>query len=310
MRAESGESVTRELRDAPQFYLTAPSPCPYLPGSRSARSSPIWSASARPRSTTLLTQTGFRRSQTIAYRPACESCRGLRLGARAGRRFQPERQSAPVAPRQRRSRRRARRAEADDRAIFPVSRLSRRPPPRRRHGRHVGRSIFAMMVEDTHIDTHLVEYRRRTPTGDRADGAGRSIAVCLTDRLADGLSLVYSFYDPDEPRALARLLHHSRSHRKGAPPRPAACLSRLLGRGLEEDGLQGALPAAGAARPERLEPGGAVGDGPDRRVYAEILRPCEQDVKDDRDRGGQSKPSYHLIEPGLRAALPSPRRPA
>jgi leucyl-tRNA---protein transferase len=55
------------------------------------------------------------------------------------------------------------------------------------------------MVEDTHIDTVLTEYRVRSGIGDQP-GSGTLLAVCLTDRLADGLSLVYSFYDPDAAR--------------------------------------------------------------------------------------------------------------
>ena len=67
--------MTRELRDAPQFYLTAPSTCPYLPGMQERK---VFTHLVGKRAATLndaLTQTGFRRSQTIAYRPACENCR-------------------------------------------------------------------------------------------------------------------------------------------------------------------------------------------------------------------------------------------
>src|SRR5579862_896183 len=69
------EGVTREPRDAPQFYLTAPSPCPYLPGHEERK---VFTHLVGRRATALndtLTQSGFRRSQTIAYRPACENCR-------------------------------------------------------------------------------------------------------------------------------------------------------------------------------------------------------------------------------------------
>ena len=66
--------MTREVRDAPQFYLTAPSPCPYLPGVLERK---VFTHLVGKRAIALndtLTQTGFRRSQTIAYRPACENC--------------------------------------------------------------------------------------------------------------------------------------------------------------------------------------------------------------------------------------------
>ena len=67
--------MTKEPRDAPQFYLTAPSVCPYLPGreERKVFTHLIGRRARRPNDA--LTQSGFRRSQTIAYRPACEACR-------------------------------------------------------------------------------------------------------------------------------------------------------------------------------------------------------------------------------------------
>ena len=77
---------------------------------------------------------------------------------------------------------------------------------------------FAMMVEDTHIDTQLVEYRARGPDG---GAAGPLYAVCLTDRLADGLSLVYSFYAPHHPRrslgAFVILDHIEKARALGLP---------------------------------------------------------------------------------------------
>ena len=58
---------------------------------------------------------------------------------------------------------------------------------------------YAMMVEDSHVETRIVEYRRRGPdTAINGRGAGRLLAVALTDVLGDGLSMVYSFFDSDE----------------------------------------------------------------------------------------------------------------
>ncbi len=57
---------------------------------------------------------------------------------------------------------------------------------------------FAMMVEDSHVETRVIEYRRRGPdSGHHRPGDGPLIARGLTDVLADGLSMVYSFYDPE-----------------------------------------------------------------------------------------------------------------
>jgi leucyl-tRNA---protein transferase len=190
--------VTREVRDAPQFYLTAPSACPYLPGQQERK---IFTHLVGKRATSLndlLTQTGFRRSQTIAYRPACESCRACVSVRVLVDDFRPSD-----------SQRRARRANADLLGAFvPPKPTSEHFGLFRRYldARHPEGGMadmssldFAMMVEDTHIDTQLVEYRAQK-TADDTPGAGPLYAVCLTDRLADGLSLVYSFYAPHHAR--------------------------------------------------------------------------------------------------------------
>ncbi|BAS00127.1 arginine-tRNA-protein transferase [Blastochloris viridis] len=58
---------------------------------------------------------------------------------------------------------------------------------------------YAMMIEDSHVRTRLIEYRRRGPdTAINGRGTGQLLGVCLTDVLSDGLSMVYSFYDPGE----------------------------------------------------------------------------------------------------------------
>ena len=64
---------------------------------------------------------------------------------------------------------------------------------------------YAMMIEDSHVDTKIVEYRRREPdSGINGRGTGDLLAVALTDVLSDGLSMVYCFFRPEETR---RSLH-------------------------------------------------------------------------------------------------------
>ena len=65
---------------------------------------------------------------------------------------------------------------------------------------------YAMMVEDSHVETRMVEYRLRSPQAS-ARRAGQLIAVALTDVLNDGLSMVYSFFEPEyENRSLGTLM--------------------------------------------------------------------------------------------------------
>ena len=81
---------------------------------------------------------------------------------------------------------------------------------------------YAMMIEDTHVDTLVVEYRKRGPdTFLNGRGEGPLLAIALTDVLSDGLSMVYSFFDPDaETRSLGTHLildHVERARARGLP---------------------------------------------------------------------------------------------
>jgi arginine-tRNA-protein transferase len=209
--------VTREPRDAAQFYLTAACPCPYLPGreERKVFTHLIGRRAANLNDT--LTQSGFRRSQTIAYRPACENCRSC--------------VSVRVLVNEFESGRSFRRVMASNTDI--VGSLTSNTPTSEQYSlfrayldaRHGDGGMadmtvldYAMMIEDSHVDTKLVEYRRRTPNG---RGDGPLLAVSLTDILADGVSMVYSFYEPEMTgRSLGTFMildHITRAKRLGLP---------------------------------------------------------------------------------------------
>jgi len=81
---------------------------------------------------------------------------------------------------------------------------------------------YSMMVEDSHVDTMIIEYRRRTAdSAISSRGDGELIAVALTDILEDGLSMVYSFFETDEDhRSLGTFMildHIARARRHGLP---------------------------------------------------------------------------------------------
>jgi arginine-tRNA-protein transferase len=60
---------------------------------------------------------------------------------------------------------------------------------------------YAMMVEDSIVDTFVTEYRPRPQPGGKPEGDKRPLlAVALCDRLSDGISMVYSFYEPEAAR--------------------------------------------------------------------------------------------------------------
>lgn len=213
--------MTEHPRDTPQFYLTAPSACPYLPGREERK---VFTHLVGERAGSLndiLTQGGFRRSQSIAYRPACEGCRACVSVRILVNEFQPSRSF--------------RRIQADNSDLIGAL---RGPTPtseqyslfrayvNTRHGSGgmADMSVldYAMMVEDTHVETRLVEYRKRGPDSRiNGRGTGDLIAVALTDILADGLSMVYSFYNPHIPqRSLGSYLildHIARARAMGLP---------------------------------------------------------------------------------------------
>ena len=111
---------------------------------------------------------------------------------------------------------------------------------------------YSLMVEDSVVETFVTEYRLKPdPEG---DGSSPLIGVSLCDRLSDGVSMVYSFYDPDMPqRSLGTYMildHVEFAPQPGAPVR----LSRLLDRGLAQDALQEPLRAPGAPHFQGLGP--------------------------------------------------------
>jgi arginyl-tRNA--protein-N-Asp/Glu arginylyltransferase len=199
--------VTRPLRDAPQFYLTSPTPCPYLPG-REERKVFTHLVGARARDLNdVLSHGGFRRSQSIAYRPACETCRACISVRVLVDDFRPSRGFRKVMsrnsdligewlpPRPR----------SEHYSLFRTYLDERHPDG----GMATMSALdFAMMVEDTHVETSLIEYRRRGPdSGFTGRGQGDLFAMALTDRLSDGLSMVYSVFDPSlEARSIGTFM--------------------------------------------------------------------------------------------------------
>jgi arginine-tRNA-protein transferase len=79
---------------------------------------------------------------------------------------------------------------------------------------------YSMMVEDSHVETRVVEYRVRDPdSGFTGRSTGNLLAVALTDVLSDGLSMVYSFFEPEQAdRSLGTFMildHIARARRMG-----------------------------------------------------------------------------------------------
>jgi leucyl-tRNA---protein transferase len=211
--------VTRHSRDTPQFYLTAPSPCPYLPGKEERKVFTHLVGERAGELNDLLTHGGFRRSQSIAYRPACDTCRACVSVRVIAAEFEPSRNMRRVMERNTD-------VVGDMRTAQPSSEqysvFRSYLDSRHRNGGMADMTVldYAMMVEDSHVQTRVVEYRRRGPdSGITGRGAGQLLAVTLVDVLSDGLSMVYSFFDPDAAdRSLGTFMildHIARARRMG-----------------------------------------------------------------------------------------------
>ncbi|MCK8781574.1 arginyltransferase [Rhizobium sp. NTR19] len=213
--------MNTQATPSPQFYLTAPAVCPYLQGEMERK---VFTHLVGPRAAEmndLLTQGGFRRSQNIAYRPACEACRACISVRILANEFQPARSMKRVMA--------INRDLVSN--VFPpqpsteqFSLFRRYLDSRHQRGGMSDMSAldYAIMVEDTHVNTRLIEYRKREPgAGISAEAKGELLAVALTDVMSDGLSMVYSFFNPEaEKRSLGTYMildHIQRTQTLGLP---------------------------------------------------------------------------------------------
>ena len=171
---------------APQFYVTAPQPCPYLEGKMERKLFTALQGDGAIALNDSLSKQGFRRSQNVLYRPSCSDCAAC-LSARIDvSAFAPRRAQKRILKKAAHLRRRATSpwATEEQYALF-----RRYLDARHATGGMADMDIFefAAMVEETPIRTRVIEY----------EDAKTLRAVCITDVLDDGLSLVYSFFEPD-----------------------------------------------------------------------------------------------------------------
>lgn len=178
---------------APQFYVTAPQPCPYLEGRMERKLFTALQGEHAQKLNDTLSKQGFRRSQNVLYRPSCAECSACLSARIRVADFQPRRTQRRVLKKCEDLRRNATSpwATEDQFSLF-----RRYLDTRHADGGMADMDIFefAAMIEETPIKSRVIEYTRPAGPGE----TGRPLAaVCLTDVFDDGLSMVYSFYDPD-----------------------------------------------------------------------------------------------------------------
>lgn len=176
---------------APQFYVTAPQPCPYLEGRMERKLFTALQGEYAQKLNDSLSKQGFRRSQNVLYRPSCAECSACMSARIRVSDFEPSRTQKRVIKKNEGLTRSANSpwATEDQFALF-----RRYLDQRHADGGMADMDIFefAAMIEETPIRSRVIEYTRKTPSRRR-----ELTAVCLTDIFDDGLSMVYSFYDPD-----------------------------------------------------------------------------------------------------------------
>ncbi|WP_299731224.1 arginyltransferase [uncultured Tateyamaria sp.] len=197
---------------APQFYVTAPQPCPYLEGRMERKLFTALQGDNADKLNDSLSQQGFRRSQNVLYRPSCAECSAC-LSARIDvSAFGPSKSQRRTQNRNTDLERRATSpwATEDQYELFRTYLDSRHAD-----GGMADMDVFefAAMIEETPIRSRVIEYTEKD--------SRKLVGVSLTDVLSDGLSMVYSFYAPDAPqRSLGTymILDHVRIAREANLP--------------------------------------------------------------------------------------------
>jgi len=177
-----------------QFYLTAPQPCAYLEGREERKVFTTLQGPSAVSVNNTLSAKGFRRSQSVIYRPACvgcSACKSIRIPVAA---FAPSRTQRRILKRNDDLVRRPCEAWATE-TQFDLFR--RYLDQRHANGGMADMDAFdyASMIDETPVNSAVIEYGATDPES----GTRRLMAACLTDILGDGLSMVYSYFEPDCP---------------------------------------------------------------------------------------------------------------
>jgi arginine-tRNA-protein transferase len=192
LRREAPAATKHDGLVAPlrQFFATSPVACPYVPGRAERKLIVELGGGGGALFYDDLSRAGFRRSHRFAYRPACRGCSSCIPVRIAVDRFSHTRSTRRVRNTNRdiSGRLVAARATAEQFRLFSAYQRSRHNDS---DMASMSYGDYRAMVEETPARTAIAEFR---------DGGDRLVAASLIDLLDDGVSAVYSFYDPQQPR--------------------------------------------------------------------------------------------------------------
>ena len=174
----------------PKFFVTNPAPCPYLPGKVERKVFTELNGRHSGELNEALGRIGFRRSQSVAYRPSCIDCSACVSVRVLAAEFRPNATQRKLMRRH---------ADLEVTACKPWTTQEQYELLRKYLAvRHPGGGMaemdegdFADMVEQTPVRTYVVEYREPSVDG----RPGRLVGACLSDQQGDGLSMIYSLFD-------------------------------------------------------------------------------------------------------------------
>jgi arginine-tRNA-protein transferase len=190
MKITDSQAVRGLAQRKLRFYMTSPAPCPYLDGQEERKVFTSLDVEDAEQLHEALSLSGFRRSQSIAYRPACKTCSACRATRLIVSDFRLSKRWKRVLNKNTGLIRRAQRPVAT-REQFRL--LKRYLTSRHADGGMAAMELrdYVSMVEESPIPSVVFEYRE----GPEEDAP--LVAVAIADILRDGLSMVYSFFDPD-----------------------------------------------------------------------------------------------------------------
>jgi arginine-tRNA-protein transferase len=176
-----------------RFFVTDPQPCPYLPNRLERKIFTTLEEIKSEQFTQYLTESGFRRSQNVFYRPVCDMCSKCVSVRIPVQEFSFKKHWRRIVHKNINVQRSVNPPEAsDERFNLMTVYLEDRHKSGAMYG--MDAESFMSMIEEGSQNTMLVDYRLSAdgPMGNRNELMG----CCLIDELMDGTSLVYSFFNP------------------------------------------------------------------------------------------------------------------